>query len=94
MKKAILVILMIISTLFAETVNLKQGAFGCKNYDDIKGFWRAYKSGETETYKFMFQNGCAFLSTGSWKIVEVGYITNKVCSNDGYCYWVEKEFFK
>ena len=94
MKKTILIIFITVSTLFAETANFKQGAFGCKNSDDIKGFWRAYKSGKTATYRFMFQNGCAFLPTDGWEIVETGYITNKVCSDDGYRYWVEKEFFK
>lgn len=93
MKKLIFVLLFA-SLSFAESAKFKKGAFGCKSSDSIKGFWSAYKNGKAETFRYMFQSGCAFLHNGSWKIVDKSYLFNKVCSDDGYCYWVEREFFK
>lgn len=91
--RKLIILLFIASLSFAQTADFKKGAFGCKKSDSIKGFWRAYNNGKTATYRYMFQNGCAFLHNGSWKIVDRSYLFKKVCSDDGYCYWVENEFF-
>lgn len=91
--KALISLIFIFSLTYAETANFKKGAFGCQNSDDIKGFWRAFNQGRMQTFKYMYQNKCALLQNGSWKIVKKKILFTKVCSDDNYCYWVENEFF-